>query len=54
VALLDRNDIVVDRLLSNESGEVKFDVGVVKYFVEINKDGFIFSKKCRYKTTRGV
>jgi hypothetical protein len=51
--LLDRN-IVVDRLLSNESGEVK-DVDCSKnYFVEINKDGFILKKKCRYKTIKGV
>lgn len=54
VALLDRNDIVVDRLLSNESGEVKFDVDCSKeYFVEINKDGFISQKSVAIKTIKG-
>jgi outer membrane protein OmpA-like peptidoglycan-associated protein/tetratricopeptide (TPR) repeat protein len=54
VALLDKNDIVVDKLLSNENGEVTFDVDCNKeYVVGINKDGFISQKSVALKTASG-
>ncbi|WP_016991369.1 OmpA family protein [Flavobacterium sp. ACAM 123] len=54
VALFDKNDIVVDKLLSNESGELTFDVDCNKeYVVGINKDGFISQKSVALKTASG-
>ncbi|MEZ7507072.1 OmpA family protein [Flavobacterium sp. Arc2] len=55
VTLLDKSNIVLDKLLTNDKGEVVFNVDCNKdYFVEIYKDGFIFQRSAAVKTVSGT
>jgi outer membrane protein OmpA-like peptidoglycan-associated protein len=55
VAVLDMNKMVLDKQLSNDLGEVLFDVECQKgYTVEAYKDGFITNKMSIAKTASGM
>jgi outer membrane protein OmpA-like peptidoglycan-associated protein/tetratricopeptide (TPR) repeat protein len=55
VAVLDENKVVLDKQLSNDRGEVLFNVECQKgYTVEVYKDGFISNKTSIAKTTSGM
>jgi outer membrane protein OmpA-like peptidoglycan-associated protein/tetratricopeptide (TPR) repeat protein len=55
VTLLDKSNIVLDKLLTNDKGEVVFNVDCNKdYFVEIYKDGFISQRSAAVKTVSGT
>ncbi|MEZ7500536.1 OmpA family protein [Flavobacterium sp. Arc3] len=55
VTLLDKSNIVLDKLLTNDKGEVVFNVDCNKdYFLEIYKDGFISQRSAAVKTVSGT
>jgi outer membrane protein OmpA-like peptidoglycan-associated protein len=55
VAVLEMNKVVLDKQLSNDLGEVLFDVECQKgYTVEAYKDGFITNKMSIAKTASGM